>query len=51
MPNGTQEEKRVLTSRARIACRGIPAYNLLRMILPLMVLGSSVRNSTILGYL
>ena len=26
-------------------------YSLLRMILPLMVLGSSLRNSTILGYL
>jgi len=26
-------------------------YSLLRMILPLMVLGSSVRNSTIRGYL
>ena len=26
-------------------------YSLLRMILPLMVLGSSSRNSTILGYL
>ena len=29
----------------------VPYYSLLRMILPLMVLGSSVRNSTILGYL
>ena len=28
-----------------------PDYSLLRIILPLMVLGSSVRNSTIRGYL
>ena len=30
---------------------GGKAYSLLRMILPEMVLGSSVRNSTIRGYL
>ena len=30
---------------------GAETYSLLRMILPLMVLGSSVRNSTMRGYL
>ena len=29
----------------------VKCYSLLRMIFPLMVLGSSLRNSTILGYL